>query len=186
MDRVIFIDRDGVINFHPGDYKYVTRREDFKFLPRAKEALAMLYKSGYKIFIVSNQAGVSKGLYSEKDLEAITDVLLEGVNSAGGRIEDVFYCTHTDAENCSCRKPKTGLIEKALARVKTDIARTFFIGDSIRDVKTGRAAGCKTILVLSGKESLENKDRWEEQPDYVVGDLFEAAQLVMHKDRESK
>ncbi|MBM3251990.1 MAG: D,D-heptose 1,7-bisphosphate phosphatase, partial [Candidatus Omnitrophica bacterium] len=93
-----------------------------------------------------------------------------------------FYCTHTAEENCDCRKPKAGLIKKALESVgakNIDLKSTYFIGDSIRDVQTGKGLGFKTILVLSGKEKLENMNNWQEKPDYVTGNLKEAVEIVL-------
>lgn len=182
MDKIIFIDRDGVINRYPGDFKYVSAVSDFQFLGGSKKALVKLYKAGYKIFVISNQAGVTKGLYSKETLDRITNFLYDEVESAGGHIEKALYCIHTDEQNCDCRKPKIGLIKKALSYIDIDLSKTFFIGDSIRDIKTGKAAGCKTILVLSGKETHENKAGWEEQPDFVTENLLSATKIVLKQD----
>ena len=183
MEKIIFIDRDGVINRYPGDFKYVSTVNEFKFLSGSKEALVRLYKSGYRIFVISNQAGVTKGLYSRKTLDEITKLLNDGVESAGGHIEKVFYCIHAEEQNCDCRKPKTGLLKKALSLADADVSKTFFIGDSIRDIKTGKAAGCKTILVLSGKETSENRANWEVQPDFVSENLLSATEIVLKQNK---
>lgn len=181
MNKIIFLDRDGVINQYPGDGNYVTTLEDFTFLPGACEALVKLFKAGFKIFVISNQAGVTKGLYTQKTLDEITKFLTDSVDASGGHIEDVFYCLHTEEQNCDCRKPKIGLIKKALRNVSADLSKTFFIGDSIRDIQTGKAAGCKTILVLSGKERLQNRVQWHEKPDYVAADLSEAVEVILEQ-----
>lgn len=182
MEKIIFLDRDGVINKYPGDYKYVTSIGEFEFLPRAKEALALLSATGYKIFVISNQAGIAKGIYSLENLNKITAHLLRESAAVGGKIEKALYCIHAGEQHCECRKPKLGLIKEALSVVSADVTQSFFVGDSIRDVKTGKAAGCKTILVLSGMETLDKKEQWEVAPDYVVEDLFAAAQLVIKTD----
>ena len=183
MKKVIFIDRDGVINLYPGDFKYVSSVSEFKFLAGSKEALVKLYKSGYKIFVISNQAGVTKGFYSRKTLDDITKLLTTEVESAGGHIEKVLYCIHTDEQNCECRKPKTGLLKEALSFAGADVSHIFFIGDSVRDIKTGKAAGCKTILVLSGKETCENRAHWEVQPDFVAENLLTATEIVLKQNK---
>ena len=182
--KLIFLDRDGVINQYPGDRNYVTSWEEFRFLPNVKKALRELNQDCFKIFIVSNQAGVSKRLYSEQDLNEITQKMLNEIVEAGGRIDSVLYCLHQDQDNCNCRKPKIGLIQKAWAdclnqglsykREKDCI----FVGDTIRDIKTGKSAGCQTILVFSGKERPQNKDAWEVLPDYTAEDLYSAVQLI--------
>jgi histidinol-phosphate phosphatase family protein len=185
MKKLIFIDRDGVINKYPGDYKYVDSEETFVFLDGAKEAIALLTVAGYSIFVISNQAGVTKGLYSEKTLNNITKKMLDEVESYKGRIEQVLYCTHTEEEGCGCRKPKIGLIKKALNEIDlTNLNNSFFIGDSIRDVKTGKNAGCKTILVLSGREKIENKHNWQEQPDFIADNLYKAVEIILSQERQ--
>ena len=177
--KAVFLDRDGVINKYPGDKKYVTSLREFRFLPKAKEGIAKLYKNNYKLFVASNQAGVGKGLYSRKALEEITKNMLSEVQRAGGDIEEVYYCTHRKEENCSCRKPKSGLIEQAVKKYPINLKKTFFVGDTIRDVNTARAAGCKSILVLSGKEKLKNSENWQAKPDFVFKNLLEAAKFIL-------
>jgi len=175
--KIVFLDRDGVINKFPGRFNYVTSFEGFKFLPNAKESIARLFQAGYKIFILSNQACISKKLISQKELDKITHYMLNEIESAGGRIEKVLYCTHTNEENCNCRKPKTGLIHEAVDSL-SDIK--FLVGDSIRDIKTGMAVGCKTILVLSGRAIIEEKNVWEVRPDFIAKDIAEAVQIILN------
>jgi len=183
--KVIFLDRDGVINRYPGDTKYVTDWNEFEFLPGALEAIRRLTENDFKIFIVSNQAGVSKGIYTQEKLGEITSNMLKEVKNASGRIQQVLYCIHKDEDNCSCRKPKTGLIEKAVKSLglgKFNLSSSYFIGDSIRDIKTGKSAGCKTILVFSGKEKKKNKDNWQIIPDYQAKDLQDAVEIIVNEN----
>ncbi|MDD5005771.1 MAG: HAD family hydrolase [Candidatus Omnitrophica bacterium] len=181
MSRLVFLDRDGVINKYPGHFKYVCSQEEFKFLPKAKEAIKRLSESGYKLFVISNQAGVTKGLYSQEILDNITRNMTEEIDKAGGKIEKVLYCIHTEEQDCGCRKPKTGLIEQALNSAgDVDIKNSFFIGDSIRDIKTGKAVGCKTILVLSGREKMENAKEWQVQPDFIAVNLYKASDIIIN------
>ena len=177
--RAVFLDRDGVINKYPGDKKYVTSWKGFAFLPGAKSAIARLHKNKFKIFIISNQAGVGNGLFSQKALDTITRNMLAAIKKAQGKIDAAFYCTHTKEENCPCRKPRAGLIDKARKIYPVNIRDSFFIGDTIRDVDTARRAGCKSILVLCGKEKLSNRKDWETQPDFVFKDLLEAAKFIL-------
>jgi histidinol-phosphate phosphatase family protein len=179
--RAIFLDRDGVINKYPGDTKYVTGWKEFRFLPRVKKAIARLHKNKFKIFIISNQAGVGKGLFSKKTLDNITKNMLQAIEKAKGKIDAVYYCIHRKEKNCSCRKPKSGLIDAANNDYHIRIKKSFFIGDTIRDVITAKAAGCKSILVLSGKEKLANQKNWEAHPDFVFKDLWEAAEFILRK-----
>ncbi len=173
--KVVFLDRDGVINEYPGDRNYVTCWDEFHFIPVSIEAIKILKEHNYKIFVVSNQAGVSKGIYSQEDLDNITDNMLKYIRKGGGNIDGVYYCPHRDEDNCPCRKPNPGLFKKALDTLEEKPEVCFAIGDSFRDIKAGKAAGCKTILVLSGKEKLEGRNSRELEPDYVFNDILKAA-----------
>lgn len=177
--KAIFLDRDGVINRYPGDTKYVTAWKDFSFIPGAKKAIAKLHAAGFKLFIISNQAGVGKEIYSQKKLELITKNMLHSIRRAGGKIDRVYYCTHRLEDNCSCRKPKAGTIRLIRKRCPIDIKNSFFIGDTIRDVLTAHAAGCKSIIVLSGKEKISRRKHWEVEPDFIFKDLREAADFIL-------
>jgi len=180
MKKTIFLDRDGVISkYYPKDYS--KRWEDFSFLPGAKEALKKLTEANYQIVIISNQAGVSKGLFGPKVLRYITKRMKEEVKKSGGRIKKAYYCPHSDEDNCSCRKPKTGLFKKAeKALGPIDFAKTFFVGDSEIDILAGKNIGAKTILVLTGKtKSREEAKDWQKQPDYVTLDLLSATEIVL-------
>lgn len=180
--RIIFLDRDGVINRYPGDGRYVTRVKDFKMLKGSLDAINKLSHAGFFLFVISNQAGVTKGLYSKKALKEMTQYMLKEIKKQGGRIHKVLYCLHTKEQNCSCRKPKTGLLKKAVCGRRVDLKNSFFIGDSLMDVKTGRNFGCKTVLVLSGREKLKNADKWDVAPDFVARTLFDAAKhIIAHK-----
>jgi histidinol-phosphate phosphatase family protein len=179
--RAIFLDRDGVINRYPGDREYVKSWEEFHFIPGARLALKKLSRSKFKVYIVSNQAGVSKGLYSRKTLSLITQNMLRAIEASAGRIDGVYYCTHHSERNCSCRKPRTGLIDRARKKFPIDIKRSYFIGDTIRDVKTAVAAGCRSVLVFSGKEKPKNRKDWEILPDYVFSNLLKAVEFILNQ-----
>ena len=176
--KVIFLDRDGVINKYPGDKLYVTSLKKFRFLPRAKKAIALLSKEGFRIFVASNQAGVGKGTYSQNTLDAITSKMLKDIEQAGGKITKVYYCTHRKEAGCSCRKPKPGLLKKASREFKVNLEKAYFVGDTIRDVLTAHRAGCKSVLVLCGRDKLSNQNSWEAKPDFVFKDLFSVAKFL--------
>ncbi len=180
--KVIFLDRDGVMNEDPMELKYVTKWAKFKFLPGVKRAIKKLTDAGYSIYVVSNQAGIAKKYYSLKALRHITKRMLSQIKEFGGRIKAVFYCPHRDEDNCGCRKPKTGLFRKALKKGKIDFSKTFFIGDNIIDVEAGRSIGCKTILVLCGKEQLKNRKKWQVRPHYIKRDLLDAVNWILKRE----
>jgi len=183
-NKFILIDRDGVINKDPGgwtEHSYVTKWEDFYFLPGAIEALRILKENGIKVVVVSNQAGVGKNYFSEKDLKRVNSLMMKEVEKGGGKIEEVYYCIHRDEDACDCRKPKTGLFEKAAKKYGIDLKGTYIVGDSDVDIEAGRRLGMKTIFVLSGKVSKEEIEKWEEKPDYVFNDLLEAVNRIIDK-----
>ncbi|MEI8344892.1 MAG: HAD family hydrolase [Candidatus Omnitrophota bacterium] len=177
--KVIFLDRDGVINRFPGRGLYVTRAEDLYLLPDSAEAIRLLHEAGYKICVISNQGCVSRGLITKEALHAMTDAMFERIKKSGGAIDGVFYCYHQSADNCDCKKPKTGLIYQALAGRQIDPAQTFFIGDSQEDIEAGSRFGLKTVLVLSGRLSREDIEQLPVKPDYVKKDLLEAARWIL-------
>lgn len=187
--KVIFLDRDGVINNYPGDLQYVKSVDEFAFLPNTKTALKRLQDSGFRLFIVSNQAGVAKGIYSQGALDLITRRMLDELEECGVHISGVHYCTHRSEDNCSCRKPKAGLVHAAIAKlreqgVRVDLSASFFIGDTVRDIQTGKAAGLKTVLVFSGKEKAGNRQEWHSLPDFTADDLSGAADLILASNQK--
>jgi histidinol-phosphate phosphatase family protein len=182
--NIVFLDRDGVINKYPGDRKYVISWKRFRFLPGAKIALKRLAQAGCRIFVVSNQAGVIKGTYSQKALDEITRKMLKELARSGVNLDKVYYCIHRDEDNCICRKPKIGMLMQAIKEhglKQKSLKKSFFVGDTIRDVETGKNAGCKTILVFSGKEKLRNKADWELVPDFIAKDLSAAVDIILSK-----
>ena len=183
--KVVFLDRDGVINEFPGNGKYVTKVKEFRFIPGSLDALRILTKEGYSIFVVSNQAGVAKGVYTKKKLEHITRNMLKDVNTTGGRIKEVFYCTHFSHAGCECRKPEIGAIRKAMElsnKTMKTAQKTFFVGDTESDILTGHNAGCTTIFVLSGREDRRHMRGWKIKPDYVARDLLEATDIINERN----
>jgi D-glycero-D-manno-heptose 1,7-bisphosphate phosphatase len=175
--RYLFIDRDGVVNKDPGGWtktNYVTEWKDFHFVPGTLEALKKLKEKGIKVIVASNQGGVNKGLYLREQLDKVNESMLKEIEKNGGDVEEVFYCIHRDEDNCNCRKPKPGMLEDASKKYGIDPKTTYFVGDDKKDILAGRSAGCKTVLVLSGKSSREDAAKWEEKPDYIFKDLLEA------------
>lgn len=145
--RVIFIDRDGVINRKMPEGDYVKSWSEFEFLPGAIEALGLLAKAGYAIFVVTNQRGIARGLMTEADLADIHFKMAQELERRGVRLAGIYYCPHDYEDNCDCRKPKPGLLLRAAREHNLNLADAILIGDSEKDIQAGSAAGCKTILV---------------------------------------
>lgn len=152
-EPAVILDRDGVLNRKPLRAQYVRTWSEFEWLPGAKEALRLFKRAGYRVIIVSNQAGISRGAMSETDLEEIHRHMKEEVFEAGGRIDAIYYCPHNWDDGCECRKPRPGMLYQAQRDFNLDLSRTYFIGDDERDGQAGDAAGCPWLL-LSDKLSL--------------------------------
>ncbi len=144
-NKAIFLDRDGVINVERG---YTHRLEDFVILPDLIEVLQLLQEKGYLLIIVSNQSGVAKELYMQKDVEMLHDYLLIELKKNNITLSEIYYCIHhPDVSRCICRKPDSLFIEKALSRFDIDATTSYFIGDKERDVQAAEKAGVKGILI---------------------------------------
>jgi len=183
--KIVFFDRDGVINQFPGFGNYVTKVKEFKFLPGAIRSIVHLTDQGYSLFVISNQAGIGKGLYSREKLKAINDYMLRHVRKAGGRIRRTFYCTHRSDAGCDCRKPRIGSVRRAMKLMKKPLAKAryaYFVGDDRTDIEAGHNARCKTILVLSGKNKRNDIKDWKIKPDLIVKNISEATKIIVHEN----
>jgi D-glycero-D-manno-heptose 1,7-bisphosphate phosphatase len=153
--KTIFLDRDGVIN---KDTNYLSKIEEFEFINGIFETCQYLLSMDYKIIVVTNQSGIARGYYSEKDFQKITHWMLVQFEINGINILDVLHCPHSSDSNCNCRKPKPGMFIKAKNKHGIDMEKSWMIGDSERDIKAANLAGIKkTILVRSGHKINESK-----------------------------
>ena len=185
MKKVVFLDRDGVINKFPGDGNYVTRVKDFHFVPGALAAIRRLTRKGFTLFVISNQAGVEKGVYSRAKLAQITRHMMRRVKQAKGSIRKIFYCTHRSDAGCDCRKPRIGSLVAAMQLIKRpvkELSQAFLVGDTKSDIETGFRAGCRTIFVLSGREDRRRLKKWAVHPDFVTRNLLEAVKIIEHEN----
>lgn len=181
---IVFIDRDGVLNRDPAKTYYVRKPGEFRWIPGVFTALRPLAEAGAAMIVISNQAGVGKGLVAPEALDAVTDKMFGGLASQGIVLRGVFYCTHTPEAGCGCRKPKTGLFKAADRSLGLKGSRRFMIGDTERDMTAGRAAGCRTVLVLSGKtRSAAQAAKFKTRPDHTVNNLKKAVQWILAQKR---
>lgn len=146
--KVVFLDRDGVINKRPPEHDYVRKWEEFEFLPGAIEAIRLLNQSDYRVFVVTNQRGIARRLMTEKNLAEIHKKMRAELAKNGAKIDEIYYCPHNIGE-CECRKPKPGLFFRAAGDHRLDLGQAIFIGDSRSGIQAGKAAGCQTILMPS-------------------------------------
>jgi histidinol-phosphate phosphatase family protein len=141
--KTVIVDRDGVLNRKPPRAQYVRSPEEFDWLPGALSALKMLHDAGYRIAVVSNQAGIARGAMSEADLAAIHRAMTQEAEAAGGHIDAIYYCPHDWDAGCECRKPLPGMLFQAQRDLNLDLSRTYFVGDDERDGEAADRAGCR-------------------------------------------
>jgi len=149
-DKVVFLDRDGVINIDaPG--RFISSWKEFKFVPGIKQDIKKLNDNGFLVIIATNQAGISLGFYNETELEKIHKNMQRELKKAGAHIDDIFYCPHYKKDHCKCRKPEPGLLLRAAGKYNIDLHQAWLVGDDKNDIEAGRKAGCKTIKVERNK-----------------------------------
>lgn len=178
MKKLIFLDRDGVINRNV-DNGYVLSAAQIEWLPGAIEGLRLLNSPDNQVCIVTNQAAVGKKLLPETALWQIHTFMLDTIHQEKGRIDEVYYCPHTPEEQCCCRKPRAGLLQRGIAQFH-GFDRLWMVGDSLDDMRAGREAGCCTILVESPRtlRELKKEPNRVDLADYYVKSLLEAAQII--------
>ena len=143
--KAVFLDRDGVINKNKDDYvKNISELEIFPFI---SESIKKLQSVGFKIIVITNQSAINRGLMTETHLNKIHEKIQSFLIQHNTKIDYFYYCPHTPTENCSCRKPKTGLLLKAIDDFSIDINNSWFIGDRDSDIQAGRSVGCKTLKI---------------------------------------
>jgi D-glycero-D-manno-heptose 1,7-bisphosphate phosphatase len=174
----VLFDRDGVILKTKVDGKdhFVNRVEDIVFYENSMEAMKQFSNKGYDLFLISNQAGISFGKMTEKDLEDINDHLIETFKKNGIEIKEIYCCTHGTNLNCKCRKPRTGMVIQAACEHNINLNTSYFVGDMTSDILLGNRLGLKTILVETGFGGSDGK--YTSTPDFVAKDIYEASKLV--------
>ena len=173
MERAVFLDRDGTINV---DVDYLHETDKLKFIDGAVEALALLKKHGYRLIVISNQSGIGRGYFGVQDVERLHGYMNRILQRHDAAIDAFYYCPHVEQDGCACRKPRTGLIERAVAEWNIDLSGSYMVGDNETDVMTAVNAGCGYGLVLSGhavSDALREKYR-----GHLYENLWEFAQYI--------
>ena len=176
LQRVVFLDRDGVINRDSPDC--IKRVEEFEFLPGSMEELRHLAECGFSPIVVTNQSGLHRGLFSPETLAEIHRRMCAAVQAHGGFIRDILVCPHLPAEECECRKPRPGLLTAARSRHGIDFATAVMVGDSVKDIECARNAGVRRAVLVrtgNGGEAERALSARNLCPDFVANDLREAA-----------
>jgi len=182
--KIVFLDRDGVINECPGEGNYVTSASQFKLHAFARPAIEKLKKAGFKVFVISNQACVAKQMISESEATAIMQQMLDQIEQGGKHLIDgVYYCKHDGKESCFFRKPNPGMIfeaYKSIGVTKDSLTyQPWFVGDTIRDIETAHNAGVRGLLVFTGRERPEHNAQWSHKPHAAASTLAEAVEHIL-------
>ena len=185
--KIVFIDRDGVIIV---ERNYAYKPEDLEFIPGSIEAMKALAENGFELAIVSNQSGIGRGYFTLEDYNAFTAAMLRALKERGVAIGSVQYCPHHPTKglgiykiDCVCRKPKTGMFEKAAVELGLDAKGAWLIGDKTTDIKAGRDFGCRTILVKTGFGGLDKEA--DVAPDNIAEDLEQAALIIIENEKRA-
>lgn len=180
--RAVFLDKDGTL---VRNVPYNVDPSRIELMPGALDACARLHAAGFLLVIVSNQSGIARGMFKEAALAEVRARLETMLGSAGAPLSGFYYCPHLPdapvaeyAADCDCRKPRPGMLRQAALELGIDLTASWMVGDILDDVESGRAAGCRAILVDNGNETL-----WAmsvlRQPEWVVANLQEAADRIL-------
>ena len=178
--KIVFIDRDGVINRDRPDY--VKSWSEFEFLPGSLDALKRLTLNGYSVIVITNQSVINRKFVTEAGVQEIHEKMTSAVVDHGGSIEAIYYCPHVPKDGCNCRKPEPGLIYRAQADYGLDLSKTCMIGDSLKDIQCARRAGCGSVILVRtghGKETERLCQDAGTQADYVADDLMAAVKWLL-------
>lgn len=178
--KLVILDRDGVINHDSANF--IKNPNEWIPIPGSLEAIAMLNQHGFRVAIATNQSGVSRGLFDMATLNSIHDKMQRELALVGGRIDAIFYCPHSADDHCDCRKPKPGMIKEIGRRFSLELDEVFAVGDALRDIQAFADAGCKTILVRTGKGEETLKGGNLPEHTLALADLNEAAQYIISQD----
>ena len=180
VDKVgLFFDRDGTLN---SELDFLSRPEELQLIPNAARAIREANEFGVRVFIITNQSGIARGLFTETDLVAVHKRLIAMLAHEGARVDAIYYCPHHPEygqtpykKACNCRKPKPGMLRKAAKEFGVNLSQSFVIGDRCIDMQAGKAAGCKTAMVLTGYGVVEREEcRDARTVDFIASDAYEA------------
>ncbi len=179
-NRAVFMDRDGTLN---EDVNYLSRMDQLRIYPQTFEAIRLINAAGLKAIVVTNQSGIARGYFTEDFVRTVHDRINELLEADGARIDGFYVCPHHPVygngiykQHCNCRKPEPGLLLQAAAEMNIDLARSYMIGDMLKDVEAGKRAGAKGILVRTGYGA--NIVRTD-MPVYIAEDILDAVRWVL-------
>jgi len=179
----VFVDRDGTIAEEVG---YLNHSSRFRIFPFVAGAIRRLNEAAWPVVVVTNQSGVGRSYFPESLVREVHELMQRQLSEAGATIDAVYYCPHASTDNCSCRKPRTGMLERAAREHSLDLRRSYVVGDRYGDVELARNAGARGILVRTGYGEGElawHSAEWPNQPDFVAKDLAEATDWILRQPK---
>jgi D,D-heptose 1,7-bisphosphate phosphatase len=182
-NKAIFIDRDGTINV---DVHYLDNPDKFEMYPCVGEGVKKLKENGFKIIVITNQSGIARGYFTEKQLKNIHERMKKEFQKFGIVLDGIYYCPHHPDDNCNCRKPKTGLFEKAIKEHNIDVKKSYVVGDKILDIGAGKKIGATAILIPEPHvrdELLSKKNEWKHNPNYIANDMYDAVEYILSQKK---
>jgi D,D-heptose 1,7-bisphosphate phosphatase len=181
LNTAVFLDRDGTLNEDPG---YLGDPNNLKLFPGTGKALSLLKKMKFRLIVISNQSGISRGLITKENVESVNAKINELLNPDDVRIDAFYYCPYhpdfSSSQDCSCRKPSPEMVFKAAQDLSIDLNRSYFIGDATTDIECGINAGLKTILVKTGygEESISILQMQNKFPSFVAKNILDACEFI--------
>ena len=177
---LVILDRDGVINHDSDDY--IKSPDEWQPLPGSLEAIARLCRADYTVVVATNQAGVGRGLFSQEMLIRIHRKMASSIRDKGGRLDSVFFCPHSPAEQCGCRKPKPGMLLEISDRLGIGLSGVPVVGDSLRDLEAAAEAGAMPVLVKTGRGRLTQEKLSKGELSHTLGQTPVYADLAAFTD----
>ncbi len=186
MKAAVFLDRDGTLNEEVG---YVNHIDRFRLYPWSAAAVKKLNLAGIPVVLLTNQSGVARGYFPEKLVREIHSHLEEELGRCGAHLDGIYYCPHHPdgrvsayRESCDCRKPRSGMMQRAACDLDLDLTASFVVSDRYQDISMGLRAGARSVLLLTGYgkgECLYHKDTWPRQPDHIAATLQDAVDWIL-------
>ncbi len=179
LNPCLFLDRDGTINI---EKNFIKDPEDVELIPGAALAIRDANELGLKVIVVSNQSGIARGILTEDNVKKVNKRLIELLSDEGALVDDIYYCPHeaVSENGCSCRKPNSGMFERARTEHGIDFRCSIMVGDRMSDIEAGKRIGAKTVLVLTGYGA-DLQNSWDKKPkdiDIVVPTLYDSMKYI--------
>lgn len=179
----VFVDRDGTLAEEMGYLNHVSRLRMFPF---AGESVRRLNEANIPVVVVTNQSGVARGYFPESLVVEIHALMERQLAAGGAQLTGIYYCPHSAVDDCDCRKPKAGLVERAAREHNLDVSRSYVIGDRYVDVELARSVSARSVMVRTGYGEGElqwHSARWPSQPDHLAADLRDAVDWILRQLR---